>query len=542
MSDTVERNTQVGRALANANVSEKRVSGIYIIWPGWSNVPFMKLGLTTNIYSRAMNGYSHYMPFADPVRSFDLIGYMVVAPSLVRARETSVLKLASKQNGWETPLHDKEWRRWLGASGDVYMAIAKLLATLRTTVDGLWYSFERGTGKILMQGRSHISLDQALVLPLIPNVLTRSLWGRNVRQAGKVQVIIGSGGGATVAGADNNPMVLRRHEMKIRPRLGCESLDVDYDDDGKIIRMGSPISNAQADRLIANARARMGERRPRINVTGAPYFRAIPQVLTQVPRQVPRQVQHVALTVARAPTVALAPTVARPVTTMVNYQPSAMRIRSNRYNLSVTKMKNINVRIGSLNEIFLEVALALALAQVNAGSRVCFSEALLLQISKKEVYTCTTKAVSVKTVFTRKSRVTLNSPKDLEDAMNFRLTQINYGFKNRGNVDSSKTMLSHFDSSFSFNEVTDVSGGGYGGGGSGDFLIADAPTVNCIINPFIERLQEITKNAQGILDITPAASRGRPKKGEIKDKELIAEHNETRKKHSRELKNAETII
>ncbi|KAJ1625113.1 hypothetical protein T492DRAFT_844214 [Pavlovales sp. CCMP2436] len=96
------------------------------------------------------------MPFADPGRSFDLVGYMVVAPSLVRARETSVLNLASKQNGWETPPHDKEWRRWLGASGDVYMAIAKLLATLRTTVDGLWYTFERGTGKILMQGGSHI--------------------------------------------------------------------------------------------------------------------------------------------------------------------------------------------------------------------------------------------------------------------------------------------------------------------------------------------------------------------------------------------------
>ncbi|KAJ1635611.1 hypothetical protein T492DRAFT_835915 [Pavlovales sp. CCMP2436] len=149
------------------------------------------------------------MPFADPSRSFDLVGYMVVAPSLVRARETSVLKLASKQNGWETPLHDKEWRRW----GDVYMAIAKLLATLRTTVDGLWYTFERGTGKILMQGGSHISLDQALVLPFIPNVLTRSLWGRNVRQAGKVQVIIGSGGGATVAGADNNRTTRRFRDV-----------------------------------------------------------------------------------------------------------------------------------------------------------------------------------------------------------------------------------------------------------------------------------------------------------------------------------------
>ncbi|KAJ1638660.1 hypothetical protein T492DRAFT_833579 [Pavlovales sp. CCMP2436] len=147
MEVIVDRNTQVGRTLANANVSGKRVSGIYVIWPGWSKVPFVKLGLTTNIYSRAMNGYSHYMPYSEPGRSFDLVGYLVVAPSLVSTRETRVLNLASKQNGWETPPRDKEWRRWLEAPGDVHMAIAQLLAALRTTVNGLWYTFERGTEK-----------------------------------------------------------------------------------------------------------------------------------------------------------------------------------------------------------------------------------------------------------------------------------------------------------------------------------------------------------------------------------------------------------
>jgi len=202
MEDSVDRATQVGRALANANVSGKRVSGIYIIWPGWSEVPFVKLGLTTNIFSRAMNGYSHYMPHAAPGNSFDLVGYLVVSPSLVRARETRVLNLASEQSGWGTPPRDKEWRRWLGAPGDFHAAIAQLLAALRTTVDGLWYTFERGTGRILKQGGSNTSLNQDLVLPFIPNVLTRSLWGRNVRQVGKVQVI-GRGGGATVAGVDN---------------------------------------------------------------------------------------------------------------------------------------------------------------------------------------------------------------------------------------------------------------------------------------------------------------------------------------------------
>ncbi|KAJ1620396.1 hypothetical protein T492DRAFT_1129227 [Pavlovales sp. CCMP2436] len=71
---------------------------------------------------KPMNGYSHYMPYADPGRSFDLVGYLIVAPSLVRARKTRVLNLASKPNGWETPPRDKDnrpasedptnYRRW----------------------------------------------------------------------------------------------------------------------------------------------------------------------------------------------------------------------------------------------------------------------------------------------------------------------------------------------------------------------------------------------------------------------------------------------
>ncbi|KAJ1625820.1 hypothetical protein T492DRAFT_1036885 [Pavlovales sp. CCMP2436] len=136
-----------------------------------------------------MNGYSHYIPHAAPGHSFDLVGYLVVSPSLVRARETRVLNLASEQNGWETPPRDKEWRRWLGAPGDFHAAIAQLLAALRTrtTVDGIWVAR---------------TLNQDLVLPFIPNVLTRSLWGRNVRQVGRVQVIE-RGGGATVAGVDD---------------------------------------------------------------------------------------------------------------------------------------------------------------------------------------------------------------------------------------------------------------------------------------------------------------------------------------------------
>ncbi|KAJ1617150.1 hypothetical protein T492DRAFT_850306 [Pavlovales sp. CCMP2436] len=128
------------------------------------------------------------MPYSAPGKSFDLVGYLVVSPTLVRTRETRVLSMANKENGWEAPPHDKEWRRWLGASDGVYNAVAKLLTDL-----GIWYIFERGTGKIMKQGGSHVTLDQASIFPLVRNVLTRSLWRQNVRQVGKVQVTIGRG-------------------------------------------------------------------------------------------------------------------------------------------------------------------------------------------------------------------------------------------------------------------------------------------------------------------------------------------------------------
>ncbi|KAJ1635969.1 hypothetical protein T492DRAFT_835626 [Pavlovales sp. CCMP2436] len=78
------------------------------------------------------------MPYTAPGKSFDLVGYLVVSPTLVRTRETRVLSMANKENGWEAPSHDKEWRRWLGASDGVYNAVAKLLTDLRTAVDGIW--------------------------------------------------------------------------------------------------------------------------------------------------------------------------------------------------------------------------------------------------------------------------------------------------------------------------------------------------------------------------------------------------------------------
>ncbi|KAJ1631863.1 hypothetical protein T492DRAFT_1114932 [Pavlovales sp. CCMP2436] len=98
--------------------------------------------------------------------------------------------------------------------------------------------------------------------------------------------------------------------------------------------MASPISNARANRLIAAARSRLDEQAPRIQVTGSPFVSAS--------RPRPTAVHPVA------------PTAARPVTTMVPYRASAIQIRSTRYNLAATRMRNINLCIGALNEVILE--------------------------------------------------------------------------------------------------------------------------------------------------------------------------------------------
>ncbi|KAJ1637241.1 hypothetical protein T492DRAFT_834608 [Pavlovales sp. CCMP2436] len=319
--------------------------------------------------------------------------------------------------------------------------------------------------------------------------------------------------------------------------------------------MGSPISNAQGDHLIANARARARmERPPRINVIGAPRFPAV--------RQVPSQ-------------------------------PSAMRIRSNQYNLSATKMKYINVRIGSLNQIVLEVYgivedLPMMLVKnmyfepgnppkmrrlpnSEIGFKVAFSR--MLRGAKKEstrlarlglvsvprsvaqaqdqaqfsaeflmyIATHTTWRVpyqqavqtpsltlgitydilvnglrsntdgTVDIVFTRKGRVTIERPRGLEEAIDFRFTPadilkgkeiskaINAMIVNDdGYKETFETIFSQYDTNISLSEVISVFSSGSGSGSE-------------------------------ILDITPIASKGRPKKGEIEDKELAAEHNETRK-------------
>ena len=193
MIATSDRHTQFGRALANADVSGKRVSGISVIWPGWSREPFVKIGLSKNIYTRSMHGYRHYMPFDHPGNSFDLVGYMVCHPDLLRKCEARAHALTDDANGWTSPPHDKEWRHWTGPlspTQSVYTAIANLLAATRTTVDGIWYVFERGTGKILRRGGAHSYLDQASVIPLAPNVTTRA--HQQVRKHGMVEVIDGS--------------------------------------------------------------------------------------------------------------------------------------------------------------------------------------------------------------------------------------------------------------------------------------------------------------------------------------------------------------
>lgn len=183
-----ERHTQFGRALANANISGKRASGIYILIPGWSKEPFVKIGLTKNIYTRTLHGYSHYMPHDHPGNSFDLVGYLVVNDTLLRPRERRALEYTENLNGWEAPDFDREWRHWRGRPEDFYTAIKQLLISTRTAVDGHWYTFERVSGRILHRGGLNSAMDQASIIPLAPNATTRTGYKEGVNQKGKVAV------------------------------------------------------------------------------------------------------------------------------------------------------------------------------------------------------------------------------------------------------------------------------------------------------------------------------------------------------------------
>ncbi|KAJ1616234.1 hypothetical protein T492DRAFT_850963, partial [Pavlovales sp. CCMP2436] len=123
--------------------------------------------------------------------------------------------------------------------------------------------------------------------------------------------------------------------------------------------MPSPISNAQADRLIAAARSRIGERPPRIQVTGSPFASA--SRARQAPARPPARPTQSRLA---------GPAPAASVTTMVPYRASNMELRSRRYNLNATRMQNINLRIGALNEIILEVyGLSVDLPMILKGNR-----------------------------------------------------------------------------------------------------------------------------------------------------------------------------
>ncbi|KAJ1640654.1 hypothetical protein T492DRAFT_831925 [Pavlovales sp. CCMP2436] len=121
--------------------------------------------------------------------------------------------------------------------------------------------------------------------------------------------------------------------------------------------MPSPISHAQADRLIAAARSRIGERPPRIQVTGSPFASA--SRARPAPARPPAR-----------PTQSRLAGPAAPVTTVVPYRSSDIELRSRRYNLGATRMRNINMRIGALNEIILEVyGLSVDLPMILKGNR-----------------------------------------------------------------------------------------------------------------------------------------------------------------------------
>ncbi|KAJ1633787.1 hypothetical protein T492DRAFT_1135473, partial [Pavlovales sp. CCMP2436] len=125
--------------------------------------------------------------------------------------------------------------------------------------------------------------------------------------------------------------------------------------------MPSPISPAQADRLIAAARSRIGERPPRIQVTGSPFTSSSRARQAPAPARPPARPTQSRLA---------GPAPASSVTTMVPYRASDMELRSRRYNLGATRMQNINMRIGALNEIILEVyGLSVDLPMILKGNR-----------------------------------------------------------------------------------------------------------------------------------------------------------------------------
>ncbi|KAJ1629207.1 hypothetical protein T492DRAFT_841000 [Pavlovales sp. CCMP2436] len=304
--------------------------------------------------------------------------------------------------------------------------------------------------------------------------------------------------------------------------------------------------------------------------------------------------------------------VQRPVTAMVPYRACAIELRSRRYNLAATRMRNINIRIGALNEIILEVyGLAVDLPKFFRGNiyeepgnppsmrRISNSESgferiynRMMRSGKKNEHTRSIRnnkyttlfghtdyidrginlkhagalryvvqqsiknklvivnefgGVGIAFGFSRKARVKINKPKDLEGIIDLRYTaedekrdndlvmkekaEEDAQTKNMPPAPSDRTMLTFRDCLITFEQVTTITS--TGGASASNLNIADAPAVNCLIAGFYSRLALTKNQIEEELKLLPVQRKGRPRAGEIRD----AKSAEERTRLSRELKN-----
>ncbi|KAJ1636865.1 hypothetical protein T492DRAFT_834952 [Pavlovales sp. CCMP2436] len=223
---------------------------------------------------------------------------------------------------------------------------------------------------------------------------------------------------------------------------------------------------------------------------------------------------------------------------MVPYRASAIELRSRRYNLAATRMQNINLRIGALNEVILEVyGLSVDLPVIVRGNmylepgdppsmrRLPNSESgferaynRMMHIAKRDEHKKTRSNNKYSTLFehsdyrdrginmkhfgalriggleedlgfTRKARVKLTKPRDLERRMDLRYTEEDelkdlQPYKNDRDMalafsiiskdtPSDRTIFSDRDCRITMVEVTNVTS--TGGASASNLNIADAP-------------------------------------------------------------------
>ncbi|KAJ1637915.1 hypothetical protein T492DRAFT_834074 [Pavlovales sp. CCMP2436] len=409
-----------------------------------------------------------------------------------------------------------------------------------------------------------------------------------------------------------------RHEMKKRIRLGVDEsseLASTIAECGTITirntyRKIPRSQNVKFPRLMFNQKW-----------VGSPFARA---------RQAPRPTQS-----------RLAgPATAASITTMVPYRASDIELRSRRYNLSATRMRNINMRIEVYGfsvdlpmilrgNIYEEPGTPPSLRRI-PNSQTEFERAYnrMMRDAKKNEHTPSarnnkytyifnhmdfsdrginlkhrgalryivqeainknkwivkdqqvsktpsltagiTYDISIATVlsmesiqgsreeaygFSRQARVKLNKAKDLEGIMDLRYTEDDEKKDNEklgaiisetekakkgGYIAPSDRTVFFQDCLITFRQVTAVT---TTGGASGSNLnIADAPTVNCLIAGFSNRLILKKDEIENTLKLFPVQPMGRPRAGEIRDSELAKDRTRLNREHKNITKRIDGLL